>query len=415
MARVDRLQRLEQLRYQRREVTRASRGGHPRSILISLIVFGLPFVVSGYFAFGYLNRSLTEPRIRVVSIQHVVSFEVKSGDTVNSVADRLAARGIILNATSFALLARFRGLDSNLAVGVYKVHTQEGLDRMITDLTPTNTTNTTIAGASALVPSGHVHLTIPEGFRIEEIAQLLQKKKVTSAKTFIYEARHGKWDLSVYTVLTGRPADASLEGYLFPETYDFNVYTDTVQSARQAIGQMLLLTQARVTSNLVAAFKKEFKTKNRGLALYKGLTMASLIQHEAQVPREFPKVAAVYINRITVHTAANDTGGFLGVDAAQRYALGYDKIHAWWWSAITPDAYNIATPYNTFNPRAGHPGLPYGPIGNSGLLAITAAAHPEQDWPYFYYIAKEDGTHTHAFAKTNNEFNALKCSLGYRC
>jgi UPF0755 protein len=407
MAREDRIDRLERLRYQRRSGARPGHGRRFGSTLVAfvllcvLVVLGARFIATGFAS----ALSTPEGASGTPSAHGTVVFDIKPDDSLSQVSDRLAAQKIVGNATIFYWYARLKGMDSNLSPGPYQVHVGAGFDQVIADLSPTATgaamANT--QNAPVLAPVHTVRVTIPEGWRIEEIAAQLAAQHVVAAKTFIYAARQGTWDTSYYTFLQGRPKGASLEGYLFPDTYDFAVYTDTVHTARQAIGQMLNEFSQQVTPALRTAITKE------GLSLYQGITIASLVQREGQIDSELPHIAGVYMNRL--HNLHRETNGYLGVDAAQRYFLGYDKQAASWWAVITPNDYNIPSPYNTFNPQHGHPGLPFGPICNPGLKAITAAAHPLKTDDQ-YYLATGDGSH--AFAKTLADFTALKAQLGYQ-
>jgi UPF0755 protein len=321
---------------------------------------------------------------------------------LGAVSDRLAAQRVVGNGGLFYWYARARGLDSSLVPGPYQVHTNSSWDQVVADLSPT-ASGAKEAGTENLLPAPvrHVRVTIPEGYRIEEIAARLQEKHVVPAAAFVFEARHGTWDTSYYTFLQGRPKGTSLEGYLFPDTYDFNVYTDTTTTARQAIGQMMSEFGQQASPALRSAFAKEH------LSLYQGIILASLVQREGMVQEELPKIASVLLNRLHL---PNETNGYLGVDAAQRYWLGYDETAKSWWAAIATSDHYRRTPYNTFNQQYGHPGLPPGPISNPGILAIKAAAHPAKT-SYLYYLAQGDGTH--AFANTYAEFQALEQQLGY--
>jgi len=410
MARTDRIQRLERLRYERRGVGRSAEQRRLGPTLVSFLLLAALLVVGGQFALSRFSSALGPSADVATSVPvHVITFEVRQGDSLNNVADRLASQGVIPSGALFTVLARLKGLDANLTPGVYKVHAGGGIQQAVTDLMPINTTNSTVGKTGAPAAIGHVRVTIPEGYRIEEIAQRLQQKKVTDAKTFIAEARHSYWDTSYYTVLKGRPAGASLEGYLYPETYDFEVYTDTVLSARHAIGRMLDTFKLRVKPDVVTGFKKQFNTTDGGVALYKGLAIAAMVQREGEVASEFPHIAGVYMNRLRPN---NGQTKWLDVDAVLRYGLGYDKVTKSWWGAITPQDKTTQTQYNPFGPDPKNAGLHFGPICNPGLTAIKAAAHPAKTAD-FYYLAKGDGSGTHGFARNLDEFNQLMRQYGY--
>ena len=123
------------------------------------------------------------------------------------------------------------------------------------------------------------------------------------------------------------------------------------------------------------------------LTPYDILIIASLVEREVSVPRERPLVAAVVYNRLRA-------GMFLGIDASTRFAIGK------WSGALTRSELASSSPYNTRN----HKGLPPGPIGNPGLAAIQAAAHPARV-RYLYYVANPCKPGTHVFTTTAAEFD----------
>ncbi|MFL5885365.1 MAG: endolytic transglycosylase MltG, partial [Thermoleophilaceae bacterium] len=143
----------------------------------------------------------------------------------------------------------------------------------------------------------------------------------------------------------------------------------------------------------LAAFKQRFSTvdlraaRHVNLTPYDVLIIASLVEREAQVERERPLVAAVIYNRLRA-------GMFLGIDASTRFALGK------WSGALTESELASPSPYNTRN----HKGLPPGPIGNPGIQAIEAAAHPAHV-KYLYYVANPCRPGTHVFATTAAGFD----------
>ena len=177
------------------------------------------------------------------------------------------------------------------------------------------------------------------------------------------------------------------EGFLFPATYDFLAKT----TARQLVQQQLL------------AFCRNWKQVNMSYARSKNLTpydvlkIASLVQGEAVVESDRPKIAAVIYNRLHLRMA-------LGIDAALRYALnipGTESIHESQLQNPTP-----------FNLRL-HAGLPPTPIDNPGLASIEAAAHPAHV-DYLYYVAEPDKRH-HFFTASASAFEQYKCAHGYGC
>jgi len=175
----------------------------------------------------------------------------------------------------------------------------------------------------------------------------------------------------------GAPKGASLEGFLFPATYEL--------LRRKATAKQLVAEQ-------LAAFKQKLATvdlsyaRRKNLTTYDVLIIASMVEREVAVAKERPLVAAVIYNRL-------HQGIPLGIDATLRYAL-HDWTHPLRVSQLETD-----TPYNTRK----HQGLPPGPIGNPGLASIQAAAHPAKV-DYLFYVVKPGTCGQHAFSSTDAQF-----------
>jgi UPF0755 protein len=172
------------------------------------------------------------------------------------------------------------------------------------------------------------------------------------------------------------PEAQSLEGYLFPDTYKFDPGTPADTIARA----------------MVANFRKHWGNEialiATGLNPHQTVTLASIIETEAQLPQERPLVASVYINRVNKRM-------LLGADPTVIYAL---KLANRWDGNIRKADLQIDSPYNTYR----RPGLPPGPIANPGLASLRAAAAPATT-PYLYFVARNDGSHV--FATSNEEHN----------
>ena len=179
-------------------------------------------------------------------------------------------------------------------------------------------------------------------------------------------------------MLAGTSTPRSLEGFLFPATYQF-LPTETVP---QFIAQ-----QVAAYRNYTATVNYRYAA-SKNLTKYDVLTIASMIEREVSVPSERAVVAGVIYNRLHDHM-------MLGIDATVQYALGY------WKTDLTEADLQIDSPYNTRK----YFGLPPGPICNPGLAAIQAAAHPAHV-PYLYYVARNDGTGRHFFATSAAQFDA---------
>ena len=200
-------------------------------------------------------------------------------------------------------------------------------------------------------------VTIPEGSTTEQIARLLDENGICSADSFLAACT----DTVLLRVLS-IPFN-TVEGYLFPETYEFQT-----GSAPETIVRRLVRQCRLVLTNL----KKENKTT---LAEPQAIILASIIEKEAKVPEEFPIIAGVFINRIrrNIPLQSCATVEFLLPKQKERLSLNDLKI---------------PSPYNTYL----HPGLPPGPICNPGKLALHAALFPARH-SYLYFVSRGDGTH----------------------
>jgi len=291
-------------------------------------------------------------------------FTITPGETAATIATRLERAGLIRDAGLFRLLVRYRGVDGQLEAGDYQLRPNMTLEEIVD-----------------LLQHGHpseVMITIPEGWRAEEIAEILEERELVTAEEFLRTVREGEFE---YDFLSDRPKGISLEGYLFPDTYgippDFE--------ATQIIDMML--------ANLGRRFTPEMRQEaaRRGMSIHEVLTVASLVEREARVPEEQPIIASVYLNRL-------EAGWLLESDATAQYALGYQEETGQWWKSpiFLKEMTQIDSPYNTYL----YPGLPPGPICSPGLASIQAVINPaETNYMYFYH--KGDGSH--AFAETYEE------------
>lgn len=216
-----------------------------------------------------------------------------------------------------------------------------------------------------------VPLTFPEGLRREDMAALLEEKTRLSGAEYLAATAPG----ADGSRLAGRDTPTSLEGFLFPATYDIGTETtveylvDQQVSAFQANLDKVDLTYAR----------------SRNLDAFDVVTIASMVEREVQVPAERPIVAGVIYNRLRQKMR-------LDIDATVQYAVGE-------WRELTAKDLASDSPYNTRK----FPGLPPGPIASPGLASLKAAAKPRVS-RFLYYVARDDGTGRHYFAETIEEF-----------
>lgn len=217
-------------------------------------------------------------------------------------------------------------------------------------------------------------VTIIEGLTLEEIADQLAKARFGRREVFLDLMR------SPRLIADLDPDAPDLEGYLFPETYSFASAT----------------REKEVVETLVRTFRKRFDSDVRPLmetatgnrTVRQVVTLASIVEKEAQVPTERPLIAAVYKNRLDKRIG-------LAADPTVIYAL---KRLGRWNGNIRREDLRMESPYNTYR----YAGLPPGPICSPGLASLKAAAQPA-DAPYLYFVSRNDGTHV--FAETLTEHN----------
>ena len=251
------------------------------------------------------------------------------------------------------------GIDQKLKAGTYRFVRGESIDSILNKLEK---------GLQA--PEGV--LTIPEGFSLNDIANLVATKTSISKKAYIAAATPAGRTLP----LRGASGAEDLEGFLFPSTYDLSPETDA----------------ANLVDEQLDSFKKETEmlgwgnSAGLGLSEYQVLIVASMVEREAKVPDERPLVAAVIYNRLS-------SGMKLEIDATVQYAIGS------WKQDLTVD--DLATP-SVYNTRL-YAGLPPGPICNPGVESIKAALHPSPV-DYLYYVATGDIEGHHTFTNSYDEF-----------
>jgi peptidoglycan lytic transglycosylase G len=220
----------------------------------------------------------------------------------------------------------------------------------------------------------YVHtVIIPEGFNIFEIADAIHQAGLGSADDFLKVATT---DTSLVADIA--PHATSLEGYLFPNTYEFT----RTQSMRDMAAEMV--KQFRLVANEIGLADNVEKT----------VTLASIIEKETSASEERPEVASVYLNRLQAHIP-------LQADPCVIYA---ELLRGTYGGALHHNDMQFDSPYNTYR----HIGLPPGPIANPGRSSLEAALHPAQT-DYFYFVS--DGNGHHRFAETLEQHNKNVAAL----
>ena len=296
-----------------------------------------------------------------------IPFAVQSGDTPATIGARLQKLALIQDSELFRQLTRARGVESRLEAGDYMLQRGMTMDEILLALQHGVVTPNTVR--------------VIEGRRLEEISSLLDRQNVVSSNDFVAAARAGSYPLAE---LKDRPAGSSLEGFLFPDTYQI----PKGATAQQLVSIMLSNFDQKIGSELWA------KASAQGQNPYQLLIVASIVEREAQNADERPIIASVYLNRVK-------KGMRLEADPTVQYAMGFQPEKGTWWkSPVSLDEYSkVASPYNTYL----HEGLPPTPICNPGRDSIRATIDPAKT-EYLFFLGKGDGSHV--FARTFEEHQA---------
>jgi UPF0755 protein len=295
------------------------------------------------------------------------SFLIARGETAGSIGKRLEQEGIIRSALAFDYVLYETERENALQSGSYTVSAA---------LTPRD-----LAKLFEKAPGEQIVLRIIDGWRLTEVATAVNKafpsmsKEVFTAAAVVGDRKN--------TVLTGMDATASLEGFLFPDTY----FMRPDMTAPQIVGVLLDTFERKVGATLRAA------SAERKVPIYDIVKLASIVEREARDRAESATIAGVYTNRLRI-------GMKLDADPTIQYAIGE-------WRELSLDDLKLDSPYNTYRVA----GLPPTPIANPGAAALEGAARPA-DVPYFYFVAKSDGTGGHAFAVTLEEHEANRVKYG---
>lgn len=321
-----------------------------RSFLLVLLVL---LILSGVIFSGWYFLAL---HTAVSSTVKKIPIEVTKGSSTWSVARQLQQAGIIHSPLAFVITAKLKR--KTVKADVFEIDASQPLKKIVGQVTTTNPNEITI--------------TIPEGWRIEQIAQrLVEKKLIESVDSFIAIAEE-------------------YEGYLFPDTYQFN---------------------QQVTPEVVRdRLRENFQARTKDLYVSKeDLILASIIEREAKRDEDRPKMAGVFKNRLikNMPLEADPTVQYAIDSSAFAKVPNNSKSSYQFWKPITLEqAKTFDHKYNTYR----NVGLPPAPIANPGLKSIEAAVNLEKH-DYFYFFNLSDGSTI--YSKTLDEHNANKRKYGF--
>ncbi len=324
---------------------------------------------------AYLETKANELTQPAGSNDSPINFTIQPGETPAEIGRRLREAGLISDAELFRRYVQYHKIDASIEAGEFTLRKTMTIPE--------------VAQALQRGLRNEQIVTIQEGMRLEQIAQIVADQTSIPVDEFSALATTDWRNAGLsYSFLDHVPLDATLEGFLFPETY--RLPEDA--TAFDLISRMLDTFDERVTLDMRSA------AANRGLDVYQLVTLASIVEREAVLEEERPTIASVYHNRVR-------DGWFLGACPTVQYAMGAPGN---WWPPFTLEATNVESSYNTYQ----NIGLPPGPICSPGLASIRSTAYPAETNYYYFLVdcTKDDGSHL--FAETQEEHNSNYAMCG---
>ena len=299
----------------------------------------------------------------------VVTVTVYESDTMDDIVEKLYAGGLIRYRSLFNFYADISDAEEDIKPGIYDLNTRYDYHALVNFMSPPSSREV-------------IKLTIPEGYTCRQIFALLEENRICTARDVAAYAANG--ELSDYWFLEGleRGAENCLEGYLFPDTYEF--YKNS--TPREAIERMLNNFAYRFDEEMLAQLETlNSKVTDGTYGIREIVIIASLIERESAAPAESPAVSGVIYNRLF---RWGDNPPYLNIDASIVYAQegNNERIDT-----------KLDDPYNTYL----YEGLTPGPIANPGLSSLRAALNPESH-NYYYYVLNPS-TGMHQFSTTYEE------------
>ena len=316
----------------------------------SLLVFLFLTIAGTAATFLYYSQptGLQSPR----------TITIPTGSSAHAIGIVLEREGIIRSGQIFSWTVRLQGLSHRLEAGTYQLDGLSDLPSIVQLLLE--------------APLQMRKATIPEGLTRQETAGVLARQGIVDSTRFVQlsEDRTFTTDLGI--------DEPTLEGYLFPETYFFSMESDEESVIRRLVRQFHDVMDDDALARLDTI----------GLSVHQAVTLASIVEREAQAASERPLIAGVFLRRLSLNRRLESC-------ATVEYALGVHK------KRLTNADLRVKSPFNTYR----HRGLPPAPIGSPGKASLIASLYPEKT-EYLYFVARGDGTHI--FSRTNVEHEAAK-------
>ena len=326
---------------------------------------------------------------------HQVSVSIEDTDTIEDIAQKLNEVGLVRYPNLFSLYAQFTGAREEISSGTFTLNTIYDYHALV------NFMNSDSAEREI------VEVVIPEGYNCAQVFALLEEKGVCAAVDLELYSATGELDEYWFLEDVDRGSRYCLEGFLFPDTYQFYINDDP----RRVLEKMLDDFEYRFTDEMRSelihlnqrvtewmedeGYDDEYIAEHQ-IGIKELAIIASLIEEETANTLESYTISSVIYNRLY---RWGDTPSFLNIDAAIIYALGEHK------DELTYEDLQVDSPYNTYT----HTGLTPGPISNPGLYSLNAALDPD-DTDYYYYAMDPD-TGAHHFSESEYEHNRFLDSL----
>lgn len=370
-------------------------------------LFGLPHLLSTVIwfsiavaigvSFGRLLWVCATDVLAFGREDQAVTLTITESDTVETVTQKLYNAGLIQYPQLFRLYAELSNAENKISAGTFTLNTLYDYNALVRGMTATSSYRET------------VEVMIPEGYNCAQIFALLEEKGVCAAADLEEYAANGEFNERWFLAGLERGDKYCLEGYLFPDTYEF--YSDDTPA--RVLGKMLdgfghRLDEAKFQEMLVPlnqkltqmmtrrGYNKDFISKNL-MNLRRIITLASIVEKESASSAESYTIASVFYNRLTYQSAFPK----LESDATVYYAIGGIKE-----GGLTAADLKFDSPYNTYL----YPGLTPGPISNPSLASIYAVLDPDET-NYYYFIYDKTAEKTR-FSSTLEEHNEWKTILG---
>jgi len=311
---------------------------------------------------SYLLVRLDDLMVRSDSEVEEIPFSVVAGESAAKVASRLQELGLINDSQLLRTYLRYNGTDGRIEAGNFQLSSTMTIPEVAFSLTKALPTEITVR--------------VWEGWRTEQIGEaLIEIGHFDLSGTEWISIMQRQISLpDGYQALQIAPPEASLEGFLFPDTYRFLPDTNALEIVDRMLRTFDELAIPELRSGSGAAT----------LTYYEAIILASIIEREAVHDDERPLIASVFLNRLAV-------GMRLDADPTTQYALANQ---ADWWPKLNFDPRLVESPYNTYT----FTGLPPGPISNPGLASIRAVRNPEiSDYLFFRARCEKDGYHNFSF------------------